>query len=227
MLDPVNAVTESAPVDRLPRGRHGLSRREVVTSQRGRMLRAMADAMTERGYVGTPVAEVIRRAGVSRETFYQQFSSKLDCFMAAFDSAAELLLGSIETKTGLDRATLDGHDGRDAGTRLARFDRVLAAYLDGLASHPGYARLFLVEVYAAGPEAISTRIGLQHVIVDTLVALLGVTSEQGRFACEVLVAGISVLVTEPLARHDPEAVRDLRDPVVDLVRRALATDGDR
>ena len=222
MLDPVNAVTESAPVDRLPRGRHGLSRHEVVTSQRGRMLRAMADAMTERGYVGTPVAEVIRRAGVSRETFYQQFSSKLDCFMAAFDAGAELLLGSIETKTGLDRATLDGHDGRDAGTRLAQFDRVLAAYLDGLASHPGYARLFLVEVYAAGPEAVQRRAELQDGIVESVAALLGATDERRRFACEVVVAALGSMVIVPLVANDAQGVRDLHAPVLDLVRHALA-----
>jgi AcrR family transcriptional regulator len=223
MLDPVNAVKESAPVERLPRGRHGLSRDEVITSQRGRMLRAMADAMSERGYVGTPVAEVIRRAGVSRETFYQQFSSKLDCFMAAFDRAAELLLGSIETKTGVERARLDGHDGRDGGTRLAQFDRVLAAYLDGLASHPGYARLFLVEVYAAGPPAVARRAELQRRIVDSVAALLGATDERARFACEVLVAALASMVTVPLVANDTQRVRDLHGPVLDLVRHALAT----
>jgi AcrR family transcriptional regulator len=219
----VNAVKESGPVDRLPRGRHGLSRHEVVTSQRGRMLRAMAEAMSEHGYLGTPVAEVLRRAGVSRETFYQQFSSKLDCFMAAFDAAAELLLGSIETKTGVALAELDGNDGRDAGTRLDQFDRVLAAYLDGLASHPGHARLFLVEVYAAGPEAVQRRAELQRRIVDSVAALLGTTDERARFACEVLVAALASMVTVPLVANDPQRVRDLHGPVLDLVRHALAT----
>ena len=72
---------------RLPRGRHGLTRAEVESSQRDRLLDAMADAMSEQGYVATPVADVIKRAGVSRESFYELFSSKLDCFMSAFDIA--------------------------------------------------------------------------------------------------------------------------------------------
>jgi AcrR family transcriptional regulator len=221
MLDPVNAATESAPVERLPRGRHGLSRDEVVTSQRGRMLRAMAEAMTERGYVATPVAEVIRRAGVSRETFYQQFSSKLDCFMAAFDEAAELLLGSIAAKTGLERAALDGRDGRDADTRVAQFDLVLRAYLDALAAHPGYARLFLVDVYAAGLPAVERRARLQRRIVDSVAALLGATDRRARFGCEVLVAALASMVTVPLVANDAQGVRDLHGPVLDLVRHAL------
>jgi AcrR family transcriptional regulator len=218
MLGPVIAATEGAPVERLPRGRHGLSRDEVVTSQRGRMLRAMAEAMTERGYVGTPVAEVIRRAGVSRETFYQQFSSKLDCFMAAFDEAAELLLGSIAAKTGLGRTALDG---RDADTRVAQFDLVLRAYLDALAAHPGYARVFLVDVYAAGLPAVERRARLQRRIVDSVAALLGATEPRDRFGCEVLVAALAGMVTVPLVANDAQAVRDLHGPVLDLVRHAL------
>ena len=106
------------------------------------MLLGVAEAMTEKGYVGTSVADVLQRAGVSRETFYQQFSSKLDCFLAAFDAAAEILL---------DR--LLGGARRPTGTALERFDGALTAYLDTLATVPAYARLFLVEVYAAGPEA--------------------------------------------------------------------------
>ncbi|MGH2866292.1 MAG: hypothetical protein ACRDNK_01820 [Solirubrobacteraceae bacterium] len=38
---------------RLPRGRHGMTREQVTGFQRGRMLRAMAEAMAEQGYVAT------------------------------------------------------------------------------------------------------------------------------------------------------------------------------
>lgn len=212
------------PTQRLPRGRHGLSRDEVETSQRRRILAAMADAMLEKGYVGTSVADVIKRAGVSRETFYQQFSSKADCFRTAFDTAGEVLIGTVTARAALDPALLDARDGRDRSVRLDQFERVFAAYLDSLASHPAYARLFLVEVYAAGADAIAARIALQRRIVDFLAALLGATGDHGRFACEMLVAAISALVTEPLVRRDPEAIRDLQEPVVDLVRRALELD---
>jgi AcrR family transcriptional regulator len=34
------------------------------------MLRAMADAVAEKGFAWVTVADVISRAGVSRETFY-------------------------------------------------------------------------------------------------------------------------------------------------------------
>src|SRR5204862_3155386 len=44
------------------------SREQVVASQRARLLRAMADAVGEKGYAGTVVADVVDRARVSRKT---------------------------------------------------------------------------------------------------------------------------------------------------------------
>ena len=217
-------VVVETPLRPLPRGRHHLPRSEVVSSQRTRMLRGMADAMMAKGYADTTVADVIRRAGVSRETFYQQFSSKADCFMSAFDEAAALLLGAIETAGGLDLDALAAGDGLDSGTRVDQFDRALGVYLDTLADNAPAARLFLVEVYAAGPEAVRRRIALQHRIVDGVAGILGVAGddETGRFACEVLVNAVASMVTEPLVSPDPERLRDLREPIVGLVRRAHA-----
>lgn len=188
------------------------------------MLFGMADAMMEKGYADTTVADVIKRAGVSRETFYQQFSSKADCFLHAFDAAAELLLGTIERQAGLDLALLHPGDGRHAEARIDQFDRALGVYLDTLADNASAARLFLVEVYAAGPEAVRRRVDTQQRIVEGVVAILGVApdDEPGRFACEVLVNAIASMVTEPLVTREPERLRRLREPIVALVRRAGA-----
>ena len=206
---------------RLPRGRHGLSRDQVVGSQRDRILLALAEAMAEKGFVSTTVADVLLRAGVSRETFYQQFSSKVDAFSAAFDAAAELLFAQAVAAFPAEGA---GGAGPAAPTTpLDRFEAAFSAYLDTLADNPAFARVFLVEVYAAGPEAIARRAALQGRIVDVLADQLEVGTEQGRFACEVLVAAVGSLVTVPLVRGDLEALRALRTPVTALVRTALAT----
>ncbi|MGY2061852.1 TetR/AcrR family transcriptional regulator, partial [Nocardia gipuzkoensis] len=143
---PEPAVT----VRQLPRGRHGLPRETVVQSQRERILGAMAEVMAENGYVKTSVAMIIKRARVSRETFYEQFRSKEDCFEAAYERAVELLLNRIDE-------TVRGQ----SNSQPARLDRILDAYLEALAAEPAYARLYLVEVYAAGPTAITRRMTLQ------------------------------------------------------------------
>ena len=73
----------SAP-DRLPRHRHPLSREDVARSQRGRILRGVAESVAAKGYSATSVADVIARAGVSRSTFYELYDGKESAFLDAY-----------------------------------------------------------------------------------------------------------------------------------------------
>ena len=92
----------------LPRGRHRLSRDEVVRSQRERIQRSLAETMAVKGYAGTSVAEVLRSARVSRETFYEQFASKEDCFMSVFEEAYQRLAAAAAPDgLGADSAPQD------------------------------------------------------------------------------------------------------------------------
>jgi AcrR family transcriptional regulator len=203
-------ATTIQPSQPLPRGRHGMSREEVAGAQRERMLRAMAEAMAEQGYVATSVADVLARAGTSRETFYQQFSSKQDCFIAAYELAAR---GIAEL---LERAAAE------PGTPLQRFQRTIGAYLDALAAEPAFARLFMVEVYAAGDEVLASRVEIQQRFVELVVDEFGARDAESRFACEALVAAVTTLVTTRLAAGDVDGLRALRTPLTELVRRALS-----
>lgn len=202
-------MSGAGEVTRLPRGRHRLTREQVAGQQRFRMLYAMAEAVATRGYVATSVADVLRGAGVSRETFYQQFRSKQDCFLQALDASADVLLGAIDAA---EPAT---------GTPLERWEQLLGAYLEALAGQPALARVFLLEVYAAGPEALPRRIAVQQQFVDVVGGVFGARSQADRFACEALVAAISSMVTLRLAAGDIEGLRGLRAPLVRFTARAL------
>jgi AcrR family transcriptional regulator len=180
-----------------------------VRSQRARILRALAEAVAEKGYAKTSVADVLGRAGVSRETFYEQFSSKEDCFLETFDLAGQILLDRV--------AGTPGH-----GTPAERFDRLLDAYLHTLASEPAYARVYLVESHAVGPEAVRRRVELQGRFADALVGLFDARKPHERLACELLVAAIGSLVTTRLTLGDPASLRELRAPIVDLVGRVAS-----
>ncbi len=186
-----------------------MTREQVRNVQRARMLRAIAEATAERGYVATSVADVISRAGTSRETFYQQFSSKQDCFIAAYELAASLVLAELEREAASD------------GTPVQRFDRAIAAYLDTLAAEPAFARLFMVEVYAAGDEVLASRAEIQRRFVRLVTKSFRARDRSARFACEALVAAITTLVMTRLAARDIEGLRGLREPLTGLVGRAL------
>jgi AcrR family transcriptional regulator len=193
----------------LPPGRHGLTREQVTQAQRARMLWAIAEAMAEHGYIATSVADVIARAGVSRETFYQQFSSKQDCFIAAYELAASRVLAELEREAA------------GGGAPVQRFDRALAAYLEALVSEPAFARLFMLEVYAAGDAVLASRAEIQRRFVSLVAKSFGARDRGARFACEALVAAVTTLVTGRLAAGDLEGLRALRRPLTAMVRQAL------
>src|SRR4051812_24329832 len=109
----------------LPRGPHRLARDEVVASQRGRMLDAIAETVALRGYGATTVADVVERAGVSRKTFYEHFRDKEECFLVAYDTGVEVLMATM------------------------RAGEPIRAYLETLAAEPAFARTFLIEIGAA------------------------------------------------------------------------------
>jgi AcrR family transcriptional regulator len=124
------------------------------------MLTAISEAVAEKGYAATTVADVVGRAGVSRKTFYEHFSDKEECFIAAWDTGVALLIDAVT------RATLgaegDWKDRLHAGVR---------AYLHTLVSVPAFARTFLIEVLAAGPRALDRRAQVHRRFAELLRTL--------------------------------------------------------
>ncbi|MEO3786771.1 TetR/AcrR family transcriptional regulator [Actinocorallia sp. B10E7] len=194
---------------RLPRGRNALPLEEVARLQRERLCRAMAEAMAEEGYAGTSVEDVLKRARVSRLSFYRLFDSKLDCFTASLDRANELLLGWITDAIGTSGT---------GGDPVERYERALGAYFDMIEAEWAYARLCMVEVYAAGPGAVSHRSGIHEAMVALHAEVLGVTDEQGLLACHMLVAATVALTTPLAAENDREGLRSVGPQLVAYVR---------
>jgi AcrR family transcriptional regulator len=141
---------------RLPRGTHGLDPSLVAASQRTRLLEAVGRAVAEKGYAAATIDDVVRGAGVSKKTFYEHFSDKLDCFLAAYEAASDELLAHVRAAQDAAQpsTTLKGSD---PSSWLARTRAGIHAYLRWLAAEPALARVFLIEVAAAGPEALERR----------------------------------------------------------------------
>lgn len=147
----MSASPETSILSVLPRGRHAAPRPVVREAQRARMLAGMVQGVAEKGYARVAVADVIERAGVSRKTFYEQFSNKDDCFLAAYDATVDELLATIDE--ALEALAPDW---------LAAHRAAVLAYLEALAASPEFARAFLIEVLGAGPEALSRRAAVQE-----------------------------------------------------------------
>lgn len=71
---------------------------------------AAGELFLEQGYARTSIADITRRAGVSRNTFFNYFTAKADLLWSAFDT----------TFAGLpDALTRHRHEGVDASVRIA------------------------------------------------------------------------------------------------------------
>jgi AcrR family transcriptional regulator len=193
----------------LPSGRHGLSREFVVSHQRERILRALAETVRGYGYAASSVERVASRAGVSRRTFYEQFSGKEDAYLHAYDEAAGQLLRHVQASAG------DAADGLDE-----RLRRCLDAFLTGLAAEPVLAHLCVVDVLVAGPAAIDQRDRYQRDFADVLEQL---AADDDRtlppLAAEGLVGAIYDLAYKRIAQDRADELPSLVD---DLHSFALA-----
>jgi len=141
---------------RLPRGLHGLDRQVVEASQRTRLLGALGAVVADKGYAGATIDDIVRGAGVSKQTFYEHFRDKEDCFLAAYEESSDQLLARLR----------DAHAGADDW--LTRTRAGIAAYLRWLAAEPALARVFLIEVAAAGPRAAERRERLRDRFAELL-----------------------------------------------------------
>jgi AcrR family transcriptional regulator/DNA-binding MarR family transcriptional regulator len=114
--------------------------------QRARMLDAMVRAACEKGAANVTVANVTRRAGVSRRTFYEIFDGSRDCLSAAVEEA--LTRARERVLPAYEAAPDAWRDQIRAG---------LVALLGFFDEQPEMARLLIVEWLAAGPEGLERR----------------------------------------------------------------------
>jgi AcrR family transcriptional regulator len=118
----------------------------VRASQRDRLLRSVIAAVAESGYPDVTVADIVRRAKVSKNAFYQHFDNKEECFLAATGQGRELMMTQVVSAT---RALPEGTSDEDLLRAACR------AFLAFLAGEPAFARVFYLHMPAAGPAAAS------------------------------------------------------------------------
>jgi AcrR family transcriptional regulator len=177
-------------------------------SQRARVLDAMGLVAAERGYATATVADVVRAAGVSRSTFYEQFASKEACFLETYRAGVDGLLERVRQAV---------HAAEGAGWRV-QLRAGIRAYLDGLAAKPHLARTYLLEIPQAGPEALQARDEARRLFADRY----GASYEQARAddptikqphpdMLLVLAAGTEELCAQRVRTHGAGSLPDLED----------------
>jgi AcrR family transcriptional regulator len=178
----------------------------------------MLETVAERGYEATTVPEVVARARVSRNAFYEFFGDKTSCFIAACDEEAAQLLGVVlafATEPSWTEALCKG-------TR---------AYLTWWAERPAFTRAYFTGLPMAGEPAVAQRArGYER--------FRAVFEELGRrarteepaleplpeIAPRILVLAITELVAEEVRADRIADLPELEADVVAVAARLLSDD---
>jgi AcrR family transcriptional regulator len=204
-LDPGDGLIAEREVrmTRLPAGR-GLEPELVARDQRRRILTAIVQCVAECGYNDTTIVAVITAASVSRQTFYELFTDKEECFLAAYDAVV----------ARIDRVVLEATVTETEWPRQVA--AAITALLSFLASHPDMARLCLVEAAAVGEGSVERR-EQDAARFDALIAIgrsrLGEEHEQPEEGAEeALFGGLTTHLTRRVIAGEAERLdRDAPD----------------
>lgn len=183
--------------------------RPATESLRKRVFSALAEAIAERGYRDVSSTDIIDRAGVLPEAFYELFPDKESCFIEAYDDAiAEAVYRMVEA-------------GAEAGDRWE--DKVrgaLQAFLRYVAENPTMARMCLVETLGSGP-APTTR---YEETISRFMALLGGGREVSPHGAmlpdsteEMLVGSLFWVVHDRIINHEVERIDNLLPELTEFV----------
>jgi AcrR family transcriptional regulator len=187
---------------KFPSGVRKLPSELIRAIQRERLIVAMLNAAAELGYLETNVQDVIDRAGVSRPTFYEHFSNKEDCFLAAFDSSAERLRKMV---AGAAR------EGGEVWRDRVRF--ALEALLRFASREPDTARTMVVEARAASATAVRRRVELMDDFARCLQTeaeeLLPRDRAQSVVTASGIVGGVESLLYSRLCKHEHDQLEAL------------------
>lgn len=164
--------------------------------------------VAERGFGGATITGLIKRAGVSRVTFYESFENFEDCFLAVLDEAMRrstaVIAAALERGGGLPEQAVAG----------------LVALLGFLDSDPPLARVCLVEALAAGPAALEYRARelemLKHMVDAAAGAATG-ERQVSMMSAEAVVASVAGMLHTRMVTGEAPPFMALLSPLVGVV----------
>jgi AcrR family transcriptional regulator len=167
---------------RLPSGRSDLPRQFIVKSQQERIVDATAAIVAEKGLAALTIPEIVRRANVSNQTFYDIYPSKRDAFLGA-------------QKVGMHQAlrvAVEAYEAH-AGDWPRAVGAGVHALVRYLVSEPAHAHLTLVDTFAATPEATEIRNSMMSAFAAYLGPGYELVGDSGRvpaIAGEAIAGGV-------------------------------------
>jgi AcrR family transcriptional regulator len=173
--------------------------------QRTRLLDATFALVAAEGYKGLTARRVSSWAGVSNKTFYDLFSDREDCFLAAFDYAVQEMDGVVTPAWKGEREW------------TARVRGGLGALLGFLDGEPALCRLVFVEALGAGPRVLVRRAEVLELLAGVIdEGRVGVKAgvELPALTAEGLLGAVFGVIYARLLRDEPGPLVGLLNPLM-------------
>jgi len=174
--------------------------RLVSSPKRQRILEGMLEVVGSRGYDAASVRMVLDSTGLYRQAFYDEFADKDSCYLEALD------FGVARLEAIAAAAASSQEDWR------SELRAGLGAVLAALDADPALGRAVVVEVHAAGPEALAIRAKAMKRVTDFIDSARHSASGSETpppIAAEGIVAGMHAVVHAKLAAGEDSGFGEL------------------
>ncbi len=199
---------------------------------RASILAAAEALFAERGFAATRLEDVAERVGIRRASIVYYFRDKTELYDAVLESVFGDLLMRVE-------AALTA-----SGPLATRIEAAVSAWVDCIGARPSLARILLREVADAAPDRAPALLRHTRPFIDVIGRVMAAERDDPLLAegpidpvlLASTIAGGSVFFIAAMPallpeRHldpvDGERLEALRDAVLRITRRLLATRGPR
>jgi AcrR family transcriptional regulator len=179
---------------------------------RDRLMRAMAESLMEKGYAGTVVADIVKRARVSRRTFYEEFGDRGECFLELCNRSTDV------ARAVIDQAADPGLPWEEQARRA------VDAYFAFMSAEPRLTHAMLFEVYALGERGIEGHREVHDAFTQQLIELSDRSRERGApirkidYATSAAVVGAIYQLLQMTADDDPRvSIEEARQAALNIV----------
>lgn len=185
----------------------------VALIQRGRLIAALGQVVSENGYAAATVNQIVAEAGTSKRTFYENFRDKEDCYLQSYAAVAEILMDNVDVAQN------------SAADPAQRFEDGMREYLRLLSGTPAFTRAFFLEVGSAGPAALELRSASLDEFANRLLNWRKLTREAHpelpmltKMQALSIIWSIMEFVTVKMRADGPERVPEITDELLALFK---------
>ncbi len=172
--------------------------RLVGSPKRQRILEGMLAVVGTSGYEAASVRMVLDSTGIYRQAFYDEFADKDACYLEALEFGVAKMAAIATAAAGEKESWQE------------QLRTGLGAVLDTLDEDPASGRALIVEVHAAGPEALQIRSKAMKRVTDFIDSARHASAESPpAIAAEGIVAGMHAVVHAKLAAGEGSGFHEL------------------